>query len=51
MKAILQNNVPIFGIETINQIKLSIKKFDATEPHKGLGKNFGETAEPSRSTV
>jgi hypothetical protein len=42
MKAMFDNNAPIFDIPTIKQIKLSIKKFDATEPYKGLGTNLGE---------
>ncbi len=42
MKAMFGNNFPIFGILNIKQMKLSIKKFDAIEPYKGLGTNFGE---------
>jgi hypothetical protein len=38
----VRNNTLIFGIPTIKQMKLTIIKFGATEPYKGLGTYFGE---------
>jgi hypothetical protein len=35
-------NQPVFGVSTMKQMTLGIKKFDGSEPYKGLGANFAE---------
>jgi hypothetical protein len=40
--AMFDERQPIFGVPTIKQMQLSIKKFDGTETYKGLGANFTE---------
>ena len=42
IKAMFDERQPIFGVPTIKQMKLSIKKIDGTETYKGLGANFTE---------
>jgi hypothetical protein len=42
IKAMFDERQPIFGVPTIKQMKLSIKKFDGTETYKELGANFTE---------
>ena len=33
---------PVFGVPTMKNMTLGIKKFDGSEPYKGLGANFAE---------
>jgi hypothetical protein len=42
LKAMFEANQPIFGVPTMKQMTLGIKKFDGSEPYKGLGANFAE---------
>jgi hypothetical protein len=42
LKAMFDQQQPIFGVPTMKQMKLQIKKFDGTEPYKGLGASFAE---------
>jgi hypothetical protein len=42
LKAMFDQSQPVFGLSTIKQMKLGIKKFDGEEVYKGLGPNFTE---------
>jgi hypothetical protein len=42
LKAMFDQSQPVFGLPTIKQMKLGIKKFDGEEVYKGLGPNFTE---------
>jgi hypothetical protein len=42
LKAMFGQSQPVFGLPTIKQMKLGIKKFDGEEVYKGLGPNFTE---------
>jgi hypothetical protein len=41
-KAMFDQSQPVFGLPTIKQMKLGIKKFDGEEVYKGLGPNCTE---------
>ncbi len=42
MKGMFDENQPIFGVPSIKQMKLGIKKFDGKELYQELGTNFGD---------